>query len=188
MRRKRRALDSRQQQDISQALCNLLQGLRRYRQARRVAFYLPNDGEADPRQLMEYSLRKGKTCYLPVIHPLKDHHLHFARYLPTTPLVKNQFGIPEPRLSACRIAPLWTLDIIFVPLVAFDRAGTRLGMGGGYYDRTLANTRIRKPLLIGLAHSCQELEHLERSAWDIALDAIATEKELIIIGSATTRT
>ena len=181
MRQKRRALTEDQQRYTGDALADLLKGFPSYRRARRIAFYLKSDGEADPRPLLEDAMEDGKACYLPVLDPLKNNQLHFVRYLATNTLVNNRFGIEEPQLIDHHIAPSWTLDIIFMPLVAFDRAGTRLGMGGGYYDRTLANTSVRKPLLIGLAHGCQEVDSLERSTWDIPMDAIATEKELIII-------
>ena len=94
----------------------------------------------------------------------------------------NRFGIAEPELGKNPTAPVWTLDIILLPLVAFDRAGNRMGMGGGFYDRTLArlnNSAMERPLLIGLAHHCQEVEHLQAQSWDIPLDIIATDKELI---------
>ena len=186
MRHKRRALTNGQHRDAGYALPNVLSNLIAYRYARRIAIYLPNDGEIDPSALIQQANAYGKACFLPVIRPLKKKRLHFVRYRPTTPLVKNRYGIQEPQLSTPSITPLWTLDIIFVPLVAFDRFGTRLGMGGGYYDRTLADTvRTNKPRLIGLAHSCQEVDRLERSAWDVPMDLIATEKELIVAKQTT---
>ncbi len=84
------------------------------------------------------------------------------------------------------MAPTWTLDIILLPLVGFDRYGNRLGMGGGFYDRTLARLNhcdMKRPLLIGLAHHCQEVEQLQTQSWDIPLDIIATDKELIRINT-----
>ena len=182
MRHKRRALTNGQHRDARYALPNVLSHLIAYRYARRIAFYLPNDGEVDPSALIQQANAHAKACFLPVIQPLRKKRLHFVHYRPTTPLVRNRYGIQEPPLSTPNIAPLWTLDIIFVPLVAFDRFGTRLGMGGGYYDRTLADTvRTNKPRLIGLAHSCQEVGRLERSVWDVPMDLIVTEKELIVV-------
>ena len=185
MRHNRRALTDGQQNDVRNALPNVLAGLITYRYARRIAFYLPNDGEVDPGALIKQAEKYGKACFLPVICPLKAKRLHFVRYQPTTTLARNRFGIQEPHLSTPKIAPLWTLDIIFVPLVAYDRFGTRLGMGGGYYDRTLADTaRASKPKLIGLAHSCQEVGSLKRSIWDVPMDLIVTEKEIIMAKQA----
>ncbi|RLA47284.1 MAG: 5-formyltetrahydrofolate cyclo-ligase [Gammaproteobacteria bacterium] len=186
IRRKRRSLTAPQQNKAARDLLAVLRGLNQYNCARRLAFYLPNDGEIDPCKLMEQAIKQGKICYLPVVKPLKQNRLHFVRYQSHTPLVENQFGILEPRLSTNRIALPWTLDVIFVPLVAFDRFGTRLGMGGGYYDRTLANYHASgacKPLLIGLAHSCQEVDRLQRSVWDVPMDLIATDQELVVVNS-----
>tara|TARA_R110000787_G_scaffold147742_5_gene261607 strand:+ start:12417 stop:13028 length:612 start_codon:yes stop_codon:yes gene_type:complete len=189
IRAKRRTLSQAEQQRASAALTDILPDLKQYRCAKRLAFYAANDGEIDAGYLLQNALAMGKTCYLPVLHPLQQKRLHFAEYHDSTRLVNNRFGIPEPHLPSGRIAPIWTLDIIFLPLVAFDRRGNRLGMGGGFYDRTLTHLRNRpgrrtgmiKPWLIGLAHSCQEVIDLQPRPWDIALDMVATEKELITI-------
>ena len=81
--------------------------------------------------------------------------------------------------------PLKYMDIIFVPLVAFDRNGNRLGMGGGFYDRALAftqnSTNLSRPLLLGLAHHFQEVERLTSKKWDIPLNGILTDQEFIKI-------
>lgn len=189
IRKKRRALTAAEQQGASETLPSILSSLKQYRCAKRLAFYSANDGEIDAGYLLQHAMKAGKTCYLPVLHPLQQKRLHFVEYHDGTPLVKNRFGIPEPHLPTGRIAPIWTLDIIFLPLIAFDRRGNRLGMGGGFYDRTLAHTqhlpgrgrgtRANKPWLIGLAHSCQETTALQPAPWDVPLHMIATEKELI---------
>lgn len=83
--------------------------------------------------------------------------------------------------SNCIAAP-WTLDAIFMPLVGFDREGHRLGMGGGFYDRTLAFTRHwprAVPKLVGLGHHSQEVARLPVQPWDVSLHAIATDREVI---------
>ncbi len=183
LRALRRKLTAREQEYAGRALLDVMSRLAQYRRAKRLAFYLPNDGEIDPTTLLEHCVHGGKTCYLPVVHPTGQNRLHFVRYDPDAPLVINRFGIAEPQLARNRIAPIWTLDIIFLPLVAFDRCGTRLGMGGGYYDRSLAHVganRTQKPLLIGLAHSGQEVSVLPRAPWDVPVHMVATETELII--------
>ena len=190
IRRERRALSCTEQEHASRSLLGVLCRLASYRYAQRLSFYLPSDGEIRPDKLMHQAIARGKTCYLPVIHPLQENRLHFVQYQATTPLVKNRFGIQEPRLSNSKTSPPWALNIIFLPLVAFDRSGTRLGMGGGYYDRTLAScctTTSTKPLLIGLAHSCQEVDKLPRSPWDVPMSLIATEKELIVANQPQTK-
>lgn len=95
-------------------------------------------------------------------------------------LINNQFGIPEPLPSSHSISPQ-DLDMVILPLVSFDRFGGRLGMGGGFYDRTFAfrkeNSGI-KPILLGVAHSCQESERLSLDVWDIPLDVIVTDRHI----------
>ncbi len=102
-------------------------------------------------------------------------------------LQPNHYGIPEPSSGLQGITPA-QLDIIFVPLLAFDSLGTRLGMGKGYYDRALAEFRSgktanEKPLLIGLAHECQRVERLERAIWDVPLDRIITDQTVYLVHS-----
>ena len=124
----------------------------------------------------------GKHCYLPVLHPSLECQLWFVEYTPTAVLKPNRFGIPEPdHRQAIRIAPN-LLDIVLLPLVGFDRQGGRLGMGGGFYDRTFAfhKGKRNKPYLLGMAHACQEVEALELADWDIPLFGVITDKELIL--------
>ncbi len=98
---------------------------------------------------------------------------------------RNRFGIPEPLTHKRVHVPPWGLDLICMPLVAFDRQGNRLGMGGGFYDRSLAYRRGRqswhKPRLLGIAHALQEVAELEPRPWDIPLSGVATEAEIIPI-------
>ena len=184
LRQRRRELTARQQQGASTALHQNLDQLPKFRQARRIAYYLANDGEISPHLAIANAQRRGQHTYLPVLHPLKYNRLYFACHRRQSGLQRNRFGIFEPQLSKNSVAAIWTLDIILLPLVAFDRSGNRLGMGGGFYDRSLARlseSNMKRPLLIGLAHHCQEVAHLEAQNWDIPLDIIASDKELIHI-------
>lgn len=124
----------------------------------------------------------GKRVYLPVLVPHGENRLWFARYTPDTHLVPNRFGIPEPaRAPHRRIAPL-ALDAVFTPLVAFDPTGHRLGMGGGFYDRSFAyllrHRRWLRPRLIGLAYDFQCVDRLPAEPWDVPLHAIVTDRSL----------
>jgi 5-formyltetrahydrofolate cyclo-ligase len=103
------------------------------------------------------------------------------RYRSDARLLDNRYGIPEPSIQEQQL-PAWAMQVVLMPLVGFDRTGNRLGMGGGFYDRTFAFKRNRihaRPLLIGLAHSVQEVAALPTESWDMPLDLIATEKELL---------
>lgn len=184
LRARRRSLTPRQQ---TQAAEQLLQQLKRqplFLRSQRIAFYLPNDGEIDPRPLIREAWRRGKQCYLPVLAPGKEkNRLWFVRHTPTTPLIKNRFGIPEPRALFRQRVLTRQLDVVFLPLVGFDRQGGRMGMGGGFYDRSFAfkhTTTTHKPYLVGLAHHCQQVEQLQLAHWDIPLCAVATDREIII--------
>jgi len=144
-----------------------------------IAFYLPNDGEIDPSPLIRFLERCGKQCYLPRLHADGSNRVWFVRYHSGDKLSDNRFGIPEPCVQNQKL-PAWALQTVLMPLVGFDRSGNRLGMGGGFYDRTFAFKRQRphsRPLLIGLAHSIQEVPELPTESWDMPLDIIATEKE-----------
>lgn len=181
IREKRRALNPSQQRMASEQLAKLLCRQDFFQRAKRIGIYLANDGEIDPSAIVTAAFRAKKACFLPLIDPLKANSLHFAEYQLGDTLHKNRFGILEPQFRSTAITPPWSLDLILLPLVAFDRAGNRLGMGGGFYDRTLA-PRPGKPnnvKLIGLAHQCQEVSGLSPQSWDIPLHKIATDQEII---------
>lgn len=144
-----------------------------------IAVYLPADGEIDPQPLMQQLWAQGKTLYLPVLVTFPAPRLWFTAYAPGDRLVANRFGIAEPaRTHYRRIKPMG-LDLVMAPLVAFDLGGDRLGMGGGYYDRTFGflNKRKhwRKPDLMGLAYELQKQKHIQPEPWDVKLSAVATE-------------
>jgi 5-formyltetrahydrofolate cyclo-ligase len=141
----------------------------------RIALYLTNDGEISPHLLCDYFWQQNIQTYLPVV---QDKQLSFARYTAETIWQENIFGIKEPVTTEYLSGN--ELDIVLLPLVGFDSKGGRLGMGGGFYDRTFANKRAdEKPLLIGLAHDCQEVKSLPIEGWDVPLQAIITSRQTI---------
>lgn len=148
----------------------------------RIALYLASDGEIDPMRLLERLLAAGRQCYLPVLNRHRRRPLRFAEYLPGMPMLANRYGIPEPAVSPAQMLSAQELDLIMLPLVGFDSVGNRLGMGGGFYDRSLAfmlhRGRFRRPRLIGLAYQFQCLDRLEDRPWDVPLDGILTEQSL----------
>jgi len=179
LRQRRRALSRQQQKQASRDLCRQLLRLPEFINARRIAAYLPNDGEIDPRPLLQLAWQLGKSTYLPVLHPLKRGQLQFLPYHAQQTMVLNRFGIPEP-VGACEHScATWTLDLVLAPLVGFDASGNRMGMGGGFYDRTFAflqqGNRPRQPHLFGVAHQCQQVDQLPSEPWDIAMDKIITD-------------
>jgi 5-formyltetrahydrofolate cyclo-ligase len=150
-----------------------------FRHSRRIAFYLAVRGEMDPAPIMHLALRAGKSVFLPILRDRPTNSLWFAPYTPQTNLTNNRFGIPEPEFKHRQLVMPWALDLVFVPLIAFDSHGNRMGMGGGYYDRTFAmrsrRDYLRGPTLVGLAHEFQQRPQLEVMPWDIPLDAVITQ-------------
>jgi 5-formyltetrahydrofolate cyclo-ligase len=126
--------------------------------SQRIAAYLASDGEIDPLPLLEYLWSSGKQIYLPVLVPFSRQKLWFADFNRNDMLERNRFGIPEPVKR--RLIKPCALDLVLTPLVAFDPAGHRIGMGGGFYDRTFAflqqRQHWRKPRMVGLAYELQK--------------------------------
>jgi 5-formyltetrahydrofolate cyclo-ligase len=182
IRQQRRALSPAGQSLAANGLDNYLRQCTVMSGARHIATYLANDGEIDPAQFIHWASMQAKHCYLPVISAQKEVAMQFAELKPDTCFKPNRFGIPEPVVKAEDLRSAEALDIVLVPLVAFDLKGNRIGMGGGFYDRTLAFTREQpydqRPKLIGLAHEFQYSDAIEPSAWDIPLDGIITEKQI----------
>lgn len=180
LRQARRALTPQQQKQAARNLYQQLAQHPLYRRARHVALYLPANGEIDPRPLLREAQRRGKRTYLPVLNAWPREKMVFQRLLPGERLRKNRFRILEPRANAAQQRKTWALDLVMLPLVGFDECGGRLGMGGGFYDRSLAYLARRKtwrsPSLIGLAHECQKVDRLELAAWDVPLQATVTDR------------
>ena len=170
LRQRRRALGNDTRELAARQLAQHLADIPRWHRARHVALYASIGDEISTSALLRACLDSGKKSYLPVVR--EDRNLEFARWTEGDPRGKNRFDIPEPTAAAERRATA-QLDIIFLPLLGWDRSGTRLGVGGGYYDHTLRG--ISGPLLIGLAFAAQEVGYIPRDNWDIALDAVLTE-------------
>ncbi|AGA89989.1 5,10-methenyltetrahydrofolate synthetase [Thioflavicoccus mobilis 8321] len=181
LRALRRSLPPAVQRQHARDLARHLGRSPRLRRARRVALYWPSDGELDPRLLLKLVPRK--QWHLPVLCRFPHRSLMFVRWRPGERLRPNRFAIPEPTRRGRRIHSAGDLDLVLMPVVGFDADGNRLGMGCGYYDRTLSRLRQRqawhRPRLIGLAHSCQRVAQIEPNPWDVRLDAIATEAGII---------
>lgn len=181
LRSKRRALSPAQQKLAAMRLLKQAIKLPSVRKAKHLAIYLPNDGEIDPQQLIRWCWQQRKSVYLPVLHPIRHNSLWFVRYTQHSAMIKNKFGIQEPASPYRPIRSAQSLDLVLLPLVGFDSEGGRLGMGGGYYDRTfsfLKKYKIGKPGLIGLAHELQRVEKLPIASWDVPLTAVMTDQRL----------
>nr|WP_315065221.1 5-formyltetrahydrofolate cyclo-ligase [uncultured Haemophilus sp.] len=172
IRKTRANLTALQQQQAEDSITQQALALIEERNAQHIALYVSFDGEISTDKLIKTLWAQDKHVYLPVLHPFNPNHLLFLRYLPDTPMLKNKFSIWEPRLNVQNVLPLDELDILFTPLVAFDKQGNRLGMGGGFYDRTLQHWHKSSFIPVGLAHQCQQVEQLPTEVWDVPLHQI----------------
>lgn len=179
LRQQRRNLNSAQQIQHAGLIALRLWRHPWVRSAKTIGAYWPADGEINPLPFLKQAHKRGRQLFLPVID---THHrkLSFRSWHPCQTLRLNSFGIPEPPAKST-LCQLEELDILLMPLVGFDRLGHRLGMGGGFYDRTLADTEHCPGRLIGLAHSFQQVNQLQKAYWDRDLEAIVTEKKVFQI-------
>ena len=174
IRQRRRALPPEQQTQFALHAADRMMAYPPVLLAQTVAVFLSFDGELDTRPLIDQLWRAGKRVYLPVLHPFSPGNLLFLHYHPSSDLVVNRLNIREPKLDLRDVLPLSQLDVLVTPLVAFDAAGQRLGMGGGFYDRTLQNWRQHRLQPVGYAHDCQQVDALPTEQWDIPLPAVIT--------------
>jgi 5-formyltetrahydrofolate cyclo-ligase len=109
--------------------------------------------------------------------------LRFSPWRPGDALVTNRYGIPEPDVAASPALDAQAMSLVVLPLVGFDANGQRLGMGGGWYDRSFAfrNEHPAPPWLVGAAFATQQVDAIAAEAWDVALDAICTERETLLV-------
>ncbi len=175
IRARRHQLSPTEQRQASELLVKRLANHKKIQAAKTIALYLANDAELDLTPFIHWCWQHKKRVYLPVLHPFCAGHLLFLLFEKNSLMVKNHYGISEPKLNVTKICPLNQLDIICTPLVAFDSTGARLGMGGGFYDRTLVHWQSQNNQYpIGLAHDCQQVEQVPTQSWDIPLPEIIT--------------
>jgi 5-formyltetrahydrofolate cyclo-ligase len=181
LRQRRRAIPAPERIAAADALAQRLLSLPFVPANGYVAGYWAMDGEI---ALHSWQIRLPRELVycLPVLH--EDTRLRFAPWRPGDPLVTNRFGIPEPDVASSSALEPEAMSMIVVPLVGFDERGNRLGMGGGWYDRTLAFRRAQPtpPWLIGVGFSAQRIETLAQESWDVPVDALCTERDTLIIG------
>ncbi len=177
---RRRSLPPAARMAAALGLRRSLEQLPEYHTDARVAGYWAFDGELPLNLVIPPLTARGQQFLLPMLG--EDKQLRFAPWQAGDPVQPNRYGIPEPVAPGEWLAP-FQLDLVMVPLLAFDRHGHRLGYGGGWYDRSFAflsdQVRPTEPLLVGIAYDFQEIGAIDVQAWDVPLDYIATDRELI---------
>jgi 5-formyltetrahydrofolate cyclo-ligase len=178
LRERRRALPAGQRIAAAEYLAGQLLALPFAPQSGYVAGYWATDGEI---ALHVWQLRLPPGCIycLPLLH--EDGRLRFAPWRSGDPLVSNRHGIPEPDVAPTSLLQAEDMTMVITPLVGFDERGHRLGMGGGWYDRSFAfrHQRVAPPWLVGAAFDAQRVDVLDREDWDVALDAVCTESTTV---------
>jgi 5-formyltetrahydrofolate cyclo-ligase len=144
--------------------------------SRKIGMYFAVNGEIDCEFIAAEAWKRGRNVYLPVVF---GRELQFAPYRRGTQFSRNRYGIPEPEHKKCELLQARDLDAVMAPLVAFDSLGNRVGMGAGYYDRSLrilkTRRQWRRPCFIGVAHDFQKTAQIKASSWDVPLHYAVTE-------------
>jgi 5-formyltetrahydrofolate cyclo-ligase len=185
LRARRAAMTPAQRAAAAQAITAHIAGTRWLRGGRAVGLYASIGTEVPSEPLRALAAKRHCPVYLPCIVDYRYHRMVFAREAGARSSI-NRLGIPEP--DARQIIAARALSVVLLPVLGFDRHGTRLGTGGGYYDRLFSYRRHRhswhRPLLIGIAFRCQQLPLIERSSHDVPLDAAVTEQGVSIFSAA----
>lgn len=158
----------------SHQICNQICTLEEYKRAQNIALYCAINGEIELDFLWRKILLAEKSCYFPVLND--NLTLSFLPATAATSFKNNPYGIPEPKVSIGLAINIEALDLMILPLVAFDMHCTRLGMGSGYYDRTLEKKKPKH--LFGVAFQFQQVDFIVPRPWDVPLDAVITQKAI----------
>ena len=183
IRQQRRSLTPEERWQKSEMLARRIAKSHAFHTSHRIACYLAMDGEIDLTPTIEIAWAMGKEICVPVLNSHTNNKLWFAKFDENDKLVPNKYGILEPVMTKRKRVNTHSIDFVLTPLVAFDDQGNRLGMGGGYYDRSFAFLRHRqqwrKPRLMGVAYDFQRVDPLATQSWDVPLHSIATESSLV---------
>ncbi len=175
--RKRRAgLDASQLVQAANSLAKRILDLNEYQQSQRLAAYFAVNGEIGLDPVIDHALAAGKQVYLP---NLGQQTLKFSPYFHTQKMRINKFRLPEPDVGEAEMLAPEELDLVLAPLVVFDNERNRIGMGGGFYDRSFSfrkNPESITPVLIGVAHELQKVDQIIPQDWDVRLDMIVTDQ------------
>ena len=188
LRARRKALVASERIAAANGVADTLDQLADFLVDQRIAGYWAIDGELPLHVVVANLGRRGQHYCLPRI--TGQRQLSFVEWRSGSDLEANRYGIPEPVCTASDLIPAQAIDIVLLPLLGFDRRGYRIGYGGGYYDASFAflgeRSEAGSPLLVGVGYAAQQVASIEPAAWDVRMDYIATEKELIDCWAETT--
>ena len=180
LRARRKRVEPAQRRVASSRLVRLALRGNLLARGRRIGLYIPVNGEIDVLPLLKRARAMGARCCLPIVPGQDRKRMWFSQVGERPAWVLNRYGIPEYRHPLAPRLRARALDVLVMPLLGFDARGCRLGMGGGYYDASLAYLRRfrrwRRPWVVGVAYAMQEVSSLPRDPWDIPLDAVLTEQ------------
>lgn len=181
LRERRKVIAVAQRHAASRAIVGLALRHHLLAKGRRIGIYMPANSEIDVLPLLDRAVAMQACCFLPVVPRRGRKRMWFSQMGKRPSWVLNRYGIPENLHPLAKRVRAQNLDLLFMPLLGFDARGFRLGMGGGYYDASLAYLkrfrRWRRPRVVGVAFSVQEMEGVPNDPWDIPLDAVLTEQE-----------
>ena len=188
LRERRATLTAAERIAASQTLLEQLEQVPEFLTDQRIGGYWAIAGELPLAAVMSGLRARGQVYCLPLIG--SERQLAFAAWTPGMSITMNRYGIPEPECAASDRLDPKQLDVVLLPLLGFDRSGHRLGFGGGYYDRSFAflqgRSGVARPVLIGVGYAMQEVPAIEAMPWDVHLDYVATERELVDLSAPTT--
>ncbi|MFT5657709.1 MAG: 5-formyltetrahydrofolate cyclo-ligase [Gammaproteobacteria bacterium] len=174
-RKLRAQLNSLELDQAAEQLFDTIRGLPEFINAQKIAAYSVVNGEISLKPVIDHALALGKQIYLP---NLDSKSLRFSPYFHDQKMRINRFKLPEPDVTDEEMLAPEALDLVLVPLVVFDAQRNRIGMGGGYYDRSFEFRKLQGrdiPLLIGVAHELQKVEQLVPEDWDVRLDMVVSD-------------
>lgn len=179
LRRQRRQVSIHQQRQSEQQVLHHLKRLPAFKSAQHIGIYLDAFGEIHTKKIMQLCFKLHKNVYLPRICPM-NQHLYWVRIsanqLHSQRFNLHRLGMFEPMQG--RGKPVHEIDLLIMPLLACDAAGTRIGMGGGYYDKTLRRA-TKRPFRLALAHEFQFVDQiLVRQPWDQPVNALLSPEKI----------
>lgn len=177
IRRQRQQLTDPERQSRSRQACDRMIDHDSFMSAGKIGGFLAFDGEANPLDLMIEAVNRGQQVFVPIIVG-KGKPLRFAPWTMTAKMKTNRFGIAEPDVPESDWIEPIDLDFVITPLVAFDESCHRIGVGGGFYDRSFSfrkNGAGKSVTMIGFAFELQKMARIEPRPWDVPIDGVATE-------------